>query len=117
LHQINERTNEFLDRELEKLDKWSKDLKEKLEIELKEIDMEIAQLQKEARMTRQIAEKLEINKIIREREKKRSKMRRNLYDEQDEIDRQKERLFAEVEKKLEQKVNRKHLFTIKWRMI
>jgi 3-oxoacyl-[acyl-carrier-protein] synthase III len=117
LHQINERTNEFLDRELEKLDKWSKDLKEKLEIELKEIDMEIAQLQKEARMTRQIAEKLEINKIIREREKKRSEMRRNLYDEQDEIDRQKERLFAEVEKKLEQKVNCKHLFTIKWRMI
>lgn len=117
LHQINERTNEFLDRELEKLDKWSKDLKEKLEIELKEIDLEIAQLQKEARMTRQIAEKLELNKIIREREKKRSEMRRNLYDEQDEIDRQKERLFAEVEKKLEQKVNRKHLFTIKWRII
>lgn len=58
LHQISERTNEYLDREIEKLDKWSKDLKDKLEIELKEIDMEISQLQKEARMTRLIAEKL-----------------------------------------------------------
>ncbi|MFC4767696.1 SNF2-related protein [Effusibacillus consociatus] len=117
LHKIHQRTNEFLDRELEKLDKWSKDLKDKLEIELKEIDLEIAQLQKDARMTRQIAEKLEINKTIREREKKRSEMRRNLYNEQDEIDRQKERLFADVEKKLEQKLTRKHLFTIKWRLI
>jgi SNF2 family DNA or RNA helicase len=69
------------------------------------------------RMTRQLAEKLELNKTIREREKKRNEMRRNLFDEQDEIDRQKERLFAEVEKKLEQKIIRKHLFTIKWRII
>jgi len=79
--------------------------------------MEISQLQREARMTRLIAEKLEINKTIREREQQRNEMRRNLFDAQDEIDRQKERLFTEIEKKIEQKVNRKHLFTIKWRLI
>ncbi|MCM3591151.1 SNF2-related protein [Brevibacillus borstelensis] len=114
---IQERTNEFLDRELEKLNKWSKDLKEKLEIELKELDGEITQLQKDARIVRQIAEKLELNKTIREREKHRSELRRNLFDAQDEIDRQKEQLFAEVEKKLEQKINRKHLFLIKWEVV
>lgn len=117
LNQISERTNEYLDRELEKLEKWSKDLRGKLEIEIKELDMEISQLQREARMTRQIGEKLEINKTIREREKLRNEKRRNLFDAQDEIDRQKERLFTEIEKKLEQKVNRKHLFSIKWRLI
>lgn len=114
---IQERTNEFLDRELERLDKWSKDLKDKLETELKELDAEITQLQKDARMVRQIAEKLELNKTIREREKYRSELRRNLFEAQDEIDRQKEQLFAEVEKKLEQKISRKHLFLIKWEVV
>lgn len=114
---IQERTNEFLDRELERLDKWSKDLKDKLETDLKDLDAEITQLQKEARMVRQIAEKLELNKTIREREKQRSEMRRSLFDAQDEIDRQKEQLFVEVEKKLEQKISRQHLFLIKWEVV
>lgn len=114
---IQERTNEFMDRELERLDKWSKDLKDKLETDLKDLDTEITQLQKEARMVRQIAEKLELNKTIREREKQRSELRRSLFDAQDEIDRQKEQLFAEVEKKLEQKINRQHLFLIKWEVV
>ncbi|OME52823.1 MULTISPECIES: SNF2-related protein [Paenibacillus] len=117
LWDIQERTNEFLDRELERLDKWSKDLKDKLELELRELDIEIAQLQKDARLVRQIVEKLEINKIIREREQQRSELRRNLFDAQDEIDRQKELLFQDVEKKLEQKISRKHLFMIKWQLV
>lgn len=114
---IQERTNEFLDRELERLDKWSRDLRGKLEIELKELDAEITQLQKDARLIRQIAEKLELNKTIREREKQRSLLRRNIFDAQDEIDRQKQILFQDVEKKLEQKVSRKHLFTIEWQIV
>ncbi|WP_434756444.1 SNF2-related protein [Paenibacillus amylolyticus] len=114
---IQERTNEFLDRELERLDKWSQDLKNKLEFELKELDAEIAQLQKEARLVRQITVKLEINKTIREREKHRSELRRNLFDTQDEIDRQKELLFQDVEKKLEQKISKKQIFMIKWQLV
>lgn len=114
---IQERTNEFLDRELERLDKWSKDLKDKLETELKELDAEITQLQKDARLVRHIAEKLELNKTIREREKYRTELRRNLFETQDEIDRQKEQLFAEVEEKLEQKISKKHLFLIKWEVV
>lgn len=117
LWDIQERTNEFLDRELERLDKWSKDLKDKLEIELRELDAEITQLQKDARLVRQITEKLEINKTIRERERQRSELRRNLFEAQDEIDRQKEILFQDVEKKLEQKVSKKHLFLIKWQLV
>lgn len=117
LNEINERTNSFLDSELEKLDKWSQDLKSKLEVVLKEIDQTITQLQKESRLTRLISEKLEMNKLIRDLEKKRNEMRRTLYDEQDEIDHQKELLFAEVEKKIQQKIGINHVFTIKWKII
>lgn len=117
LNYIQEKTNSFLDRELEKLDKWSRDLKDKLEIDLKELDQEIAQLQKEARTTKLVREKLELNKMVREKERKRNEMRRTLFDEQDEIDRQKENLFIDIEKRLEQKISEKHLFTIKWKII
>ncbi|MGY3714925.1 SNF2-related protein [Sutcliffiella cohnii] len=117
LNYIQEKTNSFLDRELDKLDKWSRDLKDKLEIDLKEIDQEISQLQKEARTTKLVREKLELNKTVREKERKRNEMRRSLFDEQDEIDRQKENLFVDIEKRLEQKISEKHLFTIKWKII
>ncbi|WP_235819663.1 hypothetical protein [Caldifermentibacillus hisashii] len=58
-----------------------------------------------------------MNKKIKELEKKRNDMRRNLYDQQDKIDEQKDLLFEEIEAKLQQKVTNKHLFALKWRII
>lgn len=117
LNSIMERTAEYMDSELEKLDKWAKDLKMKLEVEIDEISVEIDYLKKEAKTIRNVQEKLEMNKKIKELEKKRNEMRRNLYDQQDQIDEQKDRLFEEIEAKLQQKVTKQHLFALKWRII
>ncbi|GAD15039.1 helicase domain protein [Geobacillus kaustophilus GBlys] len=117
LNEIMERASAYLDSELEKLEKWSQDLKNKLEKDIDEMTVEIEHLKREAKLTRNLAEKLEKNKQIKELEKKRNEMRRNLYDQQDEIDEQKDRLFEEVEKKLEQRTATEHLFTIKWRIV
>jgi ERCC4-related helicase len=117
LNEIMERASAYLDSELEKLEKWSQDLKNKLEKDIDEMTVEIEHLKREAKQTRNLAEKLEMNKQIKELEKKRNEMRRNLYDQQDEIDEQKDRLFEEVEKRLEQHTSTEHLFTIKWRIV
>lgn len=117
LNDIMERTSTYLDAELEKLEKWSQDLKNKLEKDIDEVTVEIEYLKREAKLTRNLAEKLGKNKQIKELEKKRNEMRRNLYDQQDEIDEQKDRLFEEVEKRLEQRTSTEHLFTIKWRIV
>ncbi|MBE2910518.1 SNF2-related protein [Anoxybacillus flavithermus] len=117
LNDIMERTSTYLDAELEKLEKWSQDLKNKLEKDIDEVTVEIEHLKREAKLTRNLAEKLEMNKQIKELEKKRNEMRRSLYDQQDEIDEQKDRLFEEIEKKLEQRTATEHLFTIKWRIV
>lgn len=117
LNSIMDRTAEYMDSELEKLDKWAKDLKIKLEVEINEISVEIDYLKKESKTIRNIKEKLEMNKKVKELEKKRNEMRRNLFDQQDQIDEQKEYLFEEVEAKLEQKVTKQHLFSLKWRII
>ena len=117
LNNIMERTAEYMDSELEKLDRWAKDLKMKLEAEIDELSVEIDYLKKESKSIRNLQEKLEMNKKIKELEKKRNDMRRNLYDQQDQIDEQKEKLFEEIEAKLQQKVTKKHLFALKWRII
>nr|WP_255706929.1 MULTISPECIES: helicase-related protein [unclassified Anoxybacillus] len=117
LNDIMERTSVYFDAELEKLEKWSQDLKNKLEKDIDEMTVEIEHLKREAKLTRNLAEKLEMNKQIKELEKKRNEMRRSLYDQQDEIDEQKDRLFEEIEKKLEQRTATEHLFTIKWRIV
>ncbi|MCU9612727.1 SNF2-related protein [Caldibacillus lycopersici] len=117
LNNIMERTAEYMDSELEKLDKWAKDLKVKLEVEIDEVSVEIDYLKKDSKTIRNIQEKLEMNKKIKELEKKRNDMRRNLYDQQDQIDEQKDTLFEEIEAKLQQKVTKQHLFALKWRII
>lgn len=117
LNGIMERTAEYMDSELEKLDKWAKDLKVKLEVEIDEVSVEIDYLKKESKTIRNIQEKLEMNKKIKELEKKRNDMRRNLYDQQDQIDEQKDTLFEEIEAKLQQQVTKQHLFALKWRII
>ncbi|MCM3478453.1 SNF2-related protein [Caldibacillus thermoamylovorans] len=117
LNNIMERTAEYMDSELEKLDRWAKDLKMKLEAEIDELSVEIDYLKKESKSIRNLQEKLGMNKKIKELEKKRNDMRRNLYDQQDKIDEQKDLLFEEIEAKLQQKVTNKHLFALKWRII
>lgn len=116
LNSIMERTAEYMDSELEKLDRWAKDLKLKLEAEIDELSVEIDYLKKESKSIRNLQEKLGMNKKIKELEKKRNDMRRNLYDQQDKIDEQKDLLFEGIEAKLQQKVTNKHLFELKWRI-
>ena len=63
-------------------------------------------------------EKVEAQRMVKDLEKRRSEKRRSLYEAQDEIDAQKDKLFDEVEKTLMQKGFREEtLFTIKWRII
>lgn len=117
LNEIMERSSFYLDSELEKLEKWAQDLKQKLEKDIEEKTIEIEQSKREAKLTRNLKEKLDKNKKVKELEKERNDMRRSLYDQQDEIEEQKERLFDDIEKRLEQRITTEAIMKIKWRMI
>ena len=41
----------------------------------------------------------------------------NLYEAQDEVDAKKEKLFEEIEARLQQKLERNELFLIRWRIV
>ena len=117
LNKLAEKNNDFFDSEMEKLEKWAEDVKKSLELELKNLDMDIKFKKAEARKMLKLEEKIEMQKNIKELEKKRNTLRFNLFEEQDKIDSSKEELLEEIEDKMKQKINVEDLFKIKWKII
>ena len=107
----------FLDSEMGKLDKWAEDVKNSLEIELKELDKEIKTRKTEAKKILKLEEKVAAQREIKEMEKKRNTLRQNLYQAQDEVDSKKENLINEIEARLKQNIETTELFLIKWTIV
>jgi adenine-specific DNA-methyltransferase len=114
LHQVEARNATFFDEEVNKLDLWAEDLKVGLERELKELDRDLRDARKRSITAPTLAEKLEVQKEIRELEGKRNQKRRELYDAQDAIDRQRDDLIGRIEQQLRQRHVSQNLFSIRW---
>ena len=117
---ISENTNrnrDFFDVEMDKLDQWADDMKISLEKEIRDLDAEIKLRKAEAKKMLNLEAKVKSQRQIKELEKKRSEKRQTLFSAQDEIDDKKETLLTDIEKRLNQKIEQKQLFTIQWKMI
>lgn len=117
LESIDQRNSNFFDEEVLKLDRWSEDLKQGLERELKDLDKQIREARKIAALAQSLRDKLEAQKGIKAFEKTRNQKRRELFDAQDAIDVQREELIANIEKQLAQSRNQKVVFTIRWEVL
>ncbi len=108
----------YLD-ECEKLDAYSEDLKDGLERDIKELRKEITVKKKEfkASTNLSLSEMLNLKDEINKLEKKRKEMQRDLYNKQDEIDEENERLQAEIRKKLKGKIVTEHIMTISFEVV
>ena len=116
LREINQRNLGYFEQEVQKLDAWADDLKIGLEQEIKEIDREIKEVRRTAAISPTLEEKLSWQKKQRELETKRGKLRRELFDRQDEIEAQRNDLISELEAQLEQRVEERVLFTVEWEL-
>lgn len=85
-----------------------------LEREIKELDRHIKEARRAATAALTLEEKLEGQKQVKALESQRNAKRRALFDTQDEIDRRRDRLIAEIEGKLQQRVSQETLFSIRW---
>ncbi|MEA3361192.1 MAG: SNF2-related protein [Thermodesulfobacteriota bacterium] len=117
LRSIAERNADFFDTEMEKLDKWAEDVRNSLEIKLKELDKDIKFRKTESKKILKLEEKVKAQREIKELERKRNKMRMNLYQAQDEVEDKKEKLLDNVETRLQQNIKKEELFSIKWKII
>jgi ERCC4-related helicase len=117
LHEkIAERNAAFFGSETAKLDGWADDLKVVLERDIKEMDRQIKEAKRAATAALTLETKLAGQKQVKELEKQRNQKRRSLFEAQDEVDRQRDELIAQIEGKLEQKSELQPLFTIGWRL-
>jgi ERCC4-related helicase len=111
---ITERNATYFEIELDKLDRWSDDLKVGLEQELKDFDRQIREARRSAQMAAALAEKLAVQKQVRELEATRNHKRRELFDAQDRVDKQREELISNIEKRLQQQSSLSPIFTVRW---
>jgi ERCC4-related helicase len=117
LRQINQRNLGYFEQEVQKLDAWADDLKLGLEQEIKAIDTEIKEVRRTAATSPTLEEKLTHQKRQRELEGKRSKLRRELFARQDEVEAQRNELISQLEGQLMQRVKEQVLFTVEWELI
>jgi hypothetical protein len=104
----------FFDSEMEKLEKWANDIKTSLEIKLKQLDVDIKTQKTESKKILDLEQKVKAQREIKELEKKRNEMRKNLFEAQDNVDKQKEKLIEEVEARMRQNIQKNILFQIGW---
>jgi len=112
-----ERNATFFDDEMNKLDNWAEDVKNSLEIELKNLERDIKYRKTESRKILNLKAKVAEQRKIKDAEKRRNELRRNLYQAQDEVDGRKEKLIDDVEKQMEQKTELTEMFTIRWSIV
>jgi ERCC4-related helicase len=110
------RNANFFEVEAKKLDGWADDLKVVLEREIKEMDRQIKEAKRAATAAVDLQSKLAGQKQVKALETQRNQQRRSLFDAQDEVDRQRDELIAQIESQLEQKSNLKCLFKIRWHL-
>lgn len=111
---ISERNAHYFEAEADKLDGWADDLKVGLEREIKELDRQIKEARRAATIALTLEEKLAGQKQIKTIEVQRNQKRRTLFDAQDQVDKQREELIAQIEGKLQQQTELRQLFTIRW---
>jgi hypothetical protein len=109
---VNNRNLTFFDEEVNKLDHWADDLKFGLEQSIKDIDQQIKEVRRNAKIAPTLAEKLSWQKQQQELERARNKQRKELFDRQDEVDERREALIEQLETKLNQKTKVEDLFVI-----
>lgn len=118
LKQIEMENKEYFLKECEKLDEWSEDLKDGLQEEIKNIDKVIKEKNKELSIVDcTLEEMLDKKDEILKLRKLRDRKRRELYEEEDRIENENEKLQQEMRKRIKGKNTVTNIFTIRFEIV
>lgn len=117
IDEIGQRNANYFEIELEKLDLWGEDRRNSLKITLKDLDQQIKDIKKQARLAPNLPEKLKLEKERKKLESERDTAWREYDGAAKEIEQSKDRLIEQIEQKLQQELIKNDLFLIKWNLI
>ena len=116
IEELSIRNGRWFDVEMDKLDRWAEDRRTSLKTDLTELDEALRAAKKAARFAPTLPEKLERQREARVLEGKRDEAWRAFDQASREIDQQKDRLLDEISQRLEQKMEQRPLFTLRWQL-
>ncbi len=112
-----ERNNRYFNEAREQLEKWADDMVLAAEKELRDTKEQIKILNRQARQATTIQEQRELQKKIRDLEKKKRRQRQRIFDVEDEIMEKRDKLIDALEKHMQQRTSSKQLFIIRWSVV
>jgi chromosome segregation ATPase len=109
-----ERNSARLQEEREKLFRWAEDQEKAVEQELERTKEEIKRLNREARQAQTIDEQKSIQEKISSLDRKKRKLRQEIFQVEDEIQARRDELLDKLEARVQQDVEWERLFTVGW---
>ena len=116
LESLSAKNATYFEAELDKLDRWGEDQRATLKLELKELEDRIKELKRTARTAANLYSKLKLERERKQLDAKRDEAWKDYELAARQIEAKKDALMDEVEKRLQQQVSEKELFTIRWRL-
>ena len=114
---VKQTDTNLLKNEIQKFEKWANDRITGSEQELKDVKKKIQELERGTRQEGINADDLlEIQKKIRALDRKKSKLRREIFDVEDEILAERDDMIEEAEGKLNRTTTEQDIFTIEWEL-
>ena len=117
LTQSLERNSEYFNEARERLEKWADDMVIAAEKDLRTTKDRIKALSRECRKAETLDEQNKLQQEIKTLEKAKRRQRQQIFDVEDEIEKKRDTLIGELEKKLTQTTKTRPLFTIAWEVV
>lgn len=114
LRGVERRNGAWYNEEVSKLDRWADDLRLSLEQQLKQLDQQIAEVRRLARLAETLADKVELQRNLKGLEQRRNASRRELFEAQDRIIARRDELIEAVERQLAMSCQWDERFVLSW---
>lgn len=101
----------------DQLEKWADDMVLRAEKELNDVKNQIKTLNREARQALTLDEQSKIQNQITQLERKKRKLRQNIFNIEDEIAEKRDTLIDSLEQRMKQKTKVEPLFMIQWEVV
>ena len=113
---MEEKNASYFESELDKLDRWGEDQRTSLRLALKELEDQIKETRRSARLAPNLPEKLRLEREKRQLDTKHDEAWRDYEKTVKDIEAKKDVLMDDVERRLKQQVNEQEVLKIRWQV-